>query len=754
MKIFTFLLLTFIISVQANAHTGSIKGRVHDNQTQTPLQGVTVSIAGTNLGAISDLNGAFTIGAVPTGSYDITASVIGFKKQAQRITITASDTASLKFDLAADILMFPTIAVEADRPYSTASSVALRAIDFELRPKNSAQDLLRLAPGLVIAQHAGGGKAEQIFIRGFDADHGTDVRISVDGMPVNMVSHGHGQGYADLHFVIPETVKGIDVAKGPYFAQHGDFATAGAVSFKTFDRLDRSVLKVEGGMFGTGRTLFMMQLPPASEKTTAFVAAEFMHNDGYFQSKQDFNRYNVLGKIHTSVSDNSQLALSISGFGSAWDASGQIPERAVAAGTIDRFGSIDDTEGGATRRHNLNLEYTSLLNGEGDFIQANAFLTDYRFRLFSNFTFFARDSVNGDQIEQNDARQIVGINGKYAISHDLFGINAITTLGTNLRADIIDVELWNAKARKRLSTTVSTDIFQQSSGLFVQEELIFNDMFRMELGLRGDYFIFDLEDNLNVANENDQSGYVQQTLISPKINLVFSPFKTLRFFANAGSGFHSNDARGVATNPGIRTLPRALGAEFGTQFQLFDQLIASAVVWGLDLESELVYVGDEGVTEASGATRRVGIDVDARYQIFPWLWADAGVFVSQGRFKDLPDGENNIALAPTFTSTGGISATHSSGFEGSLRFRHVSDRPANETNSVIARGYTVADSFIGFKTSRYMIGVSVENLFNTEWNEAQFDTESRLQNETEAVSELHYTPGTPFNARTMFSLYF
>lgn len=608
--LFLFLLVLF---QGADAHNGVIRGKVVDRQTRTPLVGANVSIQGTARGASADGEGSFFIPGIPTGTYVINASSVGYLKQSRTVVI-GPDTASVTFQLAVDVLNFAEITTTAERPYSAASSMALREIDFQLRPRQSAQDMLRLVPGLVIAQHAGGGKAEQIFLRGFDADHGTDVNLSLDGLPVNMVSHGHGQGYADLHFVIPEIVRGIEIFKGPYFSQFGDFATAGSVRFLTKDDLESNLISVEGGRFGEYRYLTALQLPLQSSTTTSYVAAEFFHTDGYFDSPSAFNRYNLFRKIRSQVSESGALDLWISGFGSGWNASGQVPGRAVAKGLIDRFGSIDPSEGGTTQTENFSMTYSGTSQNLST-IMTQVYLTRYRFKLFSDFTFFKDDPVNGDEIEQDDNRTVFGAKGEYTLESTPGPVATTTLLGSAFRADETTVQLWHTAKRMRLSGTVDALVHQKDMSMYVQEEFRFSPLLRLQLGLRGDYFIFDLEDQKRDSAHANMSGYVQQTILNPKANLVFSPERNLDFFLDFGGGFHSNDARAVIMRPDQRTLPRARGAELGVTVSPVAGTSFSAVAWGLDLESELVYNGDDGTTEASGPTRRVGLEFEGRAQL-------------------------------------------------------------------------------------------------------------------------------------------
>jgi len=731
----------------------TVLGKVLDKQSNSPIPGANIIVDGTARGASSNEDGKYVISEVAVGTYDISASAVGLVKQTRRMTIAKAETVRVDFSLASDVLNFEEVTTTGERTFSAASSEMLRAIDFELRPKQSAQDMLRLVPGLVIAQHAGGGKAEQIYVRGFDADHGTDINLSVDGVPVNMVSHGHGQGYADLHFVIPEVVKGLEVYKGPYFAQLGDLATAGSVRLQTRESLDRNVVSLEGGKFGTYRTLAMLQLPLESASISSYIAGEFFHTDGYFDSRIDLNRFNVFGKVVSRINDNQKLDFWGSAFSSKWNATGQIPIRAVEEGIIGRFGSIDPSEGGRTQRFNANISYISTLENNSTLL-TQAYFSRYLFRLFSNFTFFAVDSLNGDGIEQDDSRFIYGARAEYTTQHSLGSIPAIGLVGTSFRADDIDVQLYHQVKRQRIGTTADALINQKNLSFYGQEELHFSDVVKLQLGLRADIFFYDVEDKIRDASHTSVSGSVNKSVVTPKANLVVSPSSELDVFFNFGGGFHSNDARAVASNKAERTLPRAWGAEVGFRLKPIERLTLSVAAWGLDLQNELVYVGDEGTTEANGPTRRIGIDIETRAQLLDWLYADVDMTFSRGRFKELPDGENFIPLAPTVTSSGGVTARHSSGMEGSVRLRHVSSRPANEDNSVVAQGYSVFDASIAYSFLNYRIQLTAENVFNTNWNEAQFDTESRLLNETEPVSELHFTPGTPLNVKMKVEYHF
>ena len=712
--------------------------------------------------------------------------------EAQDNTIQNKDMKSESDSVSSDdIVELERILVTGERAYSTASSRSIRDFDLNIRPVSTAQDMLQLAPGLVIAQHAGGGKAEQIFLRGFDADHGTDVAISSDGIPVNMVSHGHGQGYADIHFAIPELVESIDVFKGPYFARYGNFSTAGAVQFHTKDRIDRNMLKIEAGEFNTQKFTGMFQVPTVGKHQNAYFASQFYNTDGPVESAQDFQRLNLYGKFRTDLNETSQLSLSASSFSSAWDASGQIPKRAVDSGLISRFGTIDDLEGGQTGRQNLNLIYTAAGDNNSQFL-FQPYFSRYNFKLFSNFTFYLEDSEKGDMIEQTDDRTIIGLNTEYKFTQLLSSIQANTTFGGGFRSDDIAVSLWHSPNRRRLTQKVNSGIIERNIFLWAQEELIINPQLRFQLGLRGDYFTFNVEDHLDtlsgeIATLPHASGYAQETRLNPKFNMVYSPIQSFDVFLNFGTGFHSNDARDVVIertisnleqtyksqelsedkiderltqmnfnreHAGIQTLPRAIGAEIGTRHRFFDRFNIGVACWWLELDEELVFVGDAGETEISGKSQRIGIDMEGRVKILSWLWVDADVNLSQGKYVDEPEDANQIPLAPRITSTGGLTASHPSGWDVSLRYRHIGDRPANEDGSVTAEGYTLVNLGLSYTYGPFKYFVAAENLFDVEWNEAQFDTESRLDYEPEPVSEIHFTPGNPLNLQAGISFQF
>ena len=709
----------------------NIKGVVV-NELNQPLEAAYIYNENSENHAHTSENGVFVIANTKVGD-SIRVGLLGYKTR----TILLESTENIRIILAEKTFQLDEMMITEE--LNTVSTIS--RLDLSVTPVNSSQEVLRKVPGLFIGQHAGGGKAEQIFLRGFDIDHGTDVSISVDGMPVNMVSHAHGQGYSDLHFVIPETVNKIDFGKGGYYAQEGDFNTAGYVNFKTKDYLKESEISFSAGQFNTLRTIGLFNLMENTKNKNAYVAVEYIATDGPFESPQNFNRLNLFGKYVMYSPENDKLTLTASHFTSRWDASGQIPQREVENGNITRFGAIDDTEGGETERTNFNVTFDKYID-DNTKLSTNAFYSHYAFELYSNFTFFLEDPINGDQIKQKENRNIFGANT--TVSHTTFlgDTELILTSGLGIRHDISnDVELSRTLNRTTTLENIQLgDINQTNIDAFVNAEFDFGKL-KIAPALRLDYFKFLYNDALQTDYKTLSE---TKTIVSPKLNFYFNAKDNLQLYLKSGLGFHSNDTRVVVANGGEDILPRSYGADLGTVWKPFPKLIVNSALWYLFLEQEFVYVGDAGIVEPSGKTRRYGVDLGLRYQMNEWLFLDTDATLTNARSIDDPEGQNYIPLAPDFTLTGGLSVDNLNNFSGGLRFRYLDDRAANEDNSIVAEGYMVTDFNINYKLKNITLGLAVENLFDVDWNETQFATESRLQNEAQAVEEIHFTPGTPF----------
>src|SRR5450432_3368065 len=534
-----------------------------------------------------------------------------------------------------------TTLVLGRKPISAASSSDVRDRDFALRPIGSVQDILRVTPGLVMVQHSGGGKASQYFLRGFDADHGTDLALSIDGIPINMVSHAHGQGFADTNFIIPETVERVEVTKGTYFANQGDFATAGAVNLVTRDDFEHSSLGFgTGGSPGEGAPSYrgLLIASPTFESVKAFFAAEIGRQNGPFDNPEGWDRYKLFNKVTFELTPTSTFTLGESSYSGNWNGSGQIPSRAVDQGLIGRFGSIDPDEGGNTARHQLFVVY-KLRPSENSDVQALAYVGTYRFNLFSNFTLYLDDPENGDEIQQIDRRTFYGGKVSYRIVHELAGVKFDTTMGADARSDDIHEELWHTAQRIELDAIRGNDVHETMVGAYVNEEITPFKALRVDLGGRADMLSFSVDNRLVTTDPtNPRSGVGDAHQFSPKASAVLTPLDRkqaeLDVYANFGNGFHSNDVRGVFASPAVTPITRAIGEEVGARTRLFQRWDLAAALWQLDLASETVWNGDDGTTSAGSATNRKGIEMETRFEFTPWLSADLDLTFTKSAFTE------------------------------------------------------------------------------------------------------------------------
>ncbi len=648
------------------------------------------------------------------------------------------------------------------REVTASNSQTIRDRDLSLRMMTDPSDVVKVTPGLFTGQHAGGGKANQYFIRGYDADHGTDLALWFDNMPVNMVSHGHGQGFADLHFIIPELVEQVQVNKGTFNIEYGDLATAGSVSMRTRKNVSESQVSTMGGMFNTSRLLTILA-PKGNSKS--ILAAEVYHSDGPFKNPEDMERYNLFLKTPVIQSANTSLDLTLMGYGSGWNGSGQIPLRTIQSGQLDRFGSLDPTEGGSSQRYSLSTNYYSVPNENEEF-KASAYLIDYRLSLFSDFTFFAEDSIHGDEINQRDNRTVSGLNASYKIKGEFAGFPVASLFGIAARNDNIHTNLDHAVKRQIISKTVNADISEGSLSAFFQESWTPFPWLYLETGIRGDHFGFNVVDRINDTGAASLTGLKDASLISPKVNIVITPITNykaianLDLFLNYGEGFHSNDARGVTTKTDpARPLTKAREYEVGTRTQLWHRWDLAASFWLIDSDGEFVWVGDNGGTEEGLPSQRKGVDFETRLQILPWLWADFDMTKCTADFTQNVGNGSAVALAPRLTMAGGLSLRHTSGIYGSIRAQSLDDRPADEGGNFTATGFTVVDMALGYRIKHWEIFANIGNLFNTEYYTAQFENDSRIKNsagvlEPVTVTDMHVVPGAGINIKGGVKLFF
>ena len=753
MKRYLLIFLSFFCCSYCFSQT-VLKGKIIDAVNFQPIDGASITVVEKNIATFTNEQGEFILKGKFTDANKILVSALGFAQKEFTVGAIKINTTILIEPKETQLADVKVVAKAGDQ-YKPISK-----LDIAMRGVNNSQEVLRIIPGIIIGQHQGGGKAEQIFLRGFDADHGTDFREDVDGLPINMVSHAHGQGFADSDFIIPETIENVDFKKGPYTASKGDFATTGFVDFNTKNVLTSNQIKLEGGMFNTYRVLGMFNLlnDKAKEKQQSWYAAsEYRYSDAYFDNPQHFKRFNLFTKYNGRLSAHNYLNVSATTFWSKWDASGQIPDRAVDKGIIGFYGALDPFEGGITYRTNANVLLTTTLNN-GDLIKNQIYYSHSHFDLHTNFTFFLADTVNGDEIRQKEDRNLIGYNGTY--SHIGFAGNTkiVMEAGLNIRSDIThNSELSHTKDRYiTLEKIKLGDITELSIAPFLSETFSFNQHFSINAGLRFDQFYNKYNNKL--ASDTTLPGIgnykANANTFSPKLNFYYHLNDQTQFYLTTGKGFHSNDARAVVAENGYQILPAAYGADLGTVFKPTNKVLVNFALWYIYLQQEFVYSGDGGFVEFSGKTRRIGFDFSSRYQPMKTLYFDVDLNYAHGRSIDDPKGENYIPLAPIWTSTGGVTYTNKNGLNGSLRYRYIADRPANEDNTLTATGYFITDAVINYTKPKFEIGLIINNIFNTKWKETQFDTETRLKNEANPVDEICFTPGTPFAAKLNFTYFF
>ena len=745
----------------AFAQEHQLNGRIVDEESKLPIESVVVTNLNNEKKTASTKDGNFHISF--SGADSLRFSCVGYRS----LTVKSFEHKPIYIELSKAVISLRDVHITNTNSLNTYK--ILSSLDLNMQPAKSAQDLLRLVPGLFIAQHQGGGKAEQIFLRGFDADHGTDVNISVDGIPVNMVSHAHGQGYADMHFLIPETVASYDFGKGPYYADKGDFTTAGYVAYHTKDALDQDEVKVEGGQFNTLRILAMVNLLNDSARRkgqSAYIALERLYSDGGpFTLPEHFTRYNLFGKYTANLNSRNKLSAEISTMKSDWRASGEIPDRAVAEGYIaNRFGVLDSAQGGHTARTNASVKLTTSY-GNNWVMENQLWYSHYYFNLVSNFTFYYYFPVTGDEFRQLERRDLGGYNGKLSKTATVNNATFTTTIGAGLRYDhIYPSELDHTEDGEFLSYLQYGRTKELSTNAYADEKLTIGNWL-FSAGSRLDYFHFNY---VNLAPASDsyasaifdgKSPNAQKAIVSPKLFAEYTFNNQFQLYFKAGKGFHSNDARVVIANQGYQILPAAYGSDLGFNWKPVPNVFINTAIWYLYLQQEFTFGQDlidqpGGPVTPSGKTVRDGVDFSARYQFTNWLFANLNVNFARPRYLDSAKGHDYVALAPTLTSTAGLDYRFKNGINGGLSYRYLNNRAANSYYSLTARGYFITDLTLNYTKKRYEVGLAIENLFNRKWDESQFEYTSQLKGETTAVDQVSYTPGVPFFAKLHVSVFF
>lgn len=628
-----------------------------------------------------------------------------------------------------------------------ASAGTITAKLIENRPALRPGEVLEFIPGIIVTQHSGDGKANQYFLRGFNLDHGTDFSTSVGGIPVNMRSHAHGQGYTDLNFLIPELVDRIDYKKGPYYAEVGDFANAGSAQIGLFNSLPRGIASLTLGENDFTRMLVANSID-AGEGALLF-GLDLARNNGPWREPENFHKSNGVLRYSHGEKDNG-FSLTGMAYNARWDSTDQIPARAIADGSIDRFSTIDASDGGISHRYSLSFE-----GAQGD-DSGRSDLTVYALKsdlkLFSNFTYFLDDPINGDQFEQAEQRQMFGFAASRQWYGSFAGRKSDTHAGVESRYDHLDpIALYKTVNRNRLDTTRSDKVKESSAGVYLSNTTQWMDWFHIVIGVRFDKYDFDVDSRVD-----DNSGSESDSITSPKASLVFGPWAKTEFFLNYGEGFHSNDARGVVRFGGegeqqtaVTPLVKSRGSEVGVRSDFISALQTSLAIWQLKLESELVFVGDAGNTEAARASNRYGIEWSNHYIANEWLLIDFDVSVSRARFSDHrseddPPG-NYIPGSVDRVASLGVTLADIGPWFAESQLRYFGPRPLIEDNSARSNATTLVYLRGGYRFDQnWKATLDIFNLFNRRVSDIDYYYTSRLNGEdATGVDDSHFHPVEP-----------
>jgi hypothetical protein len=751
---------------------GAIAGRVSD-QTGAPLQGVAVSLTGQRHDSVvASATGEYRFDTLPAGRYALIFDFPGFAQQS-RTGIAVIAGAVSRIDVVLQVSLHAEVSVTGKRTFRSFAEVdpselslvglapsasvgVVTSRQLEHRPIQRAADVLETIPGMAVTQHTGEGKATQYYLRGFNLDHGTDFATTVAGVPVNMPTHAHGHGYTDAGFLIPELVTGVQYFKGPYSADAGDFSSAGGATINYASQLDAPMLRVSAGGQGWARVLAAAS--PRVGSGQLLAAAELAHSDGPWTQPDDYRRYNAVLRYTRGDAANN-LVLGALAYRGSWHSTDQAPQRAINDGMLPRFGAVDPTTGGDTGRYAASAEWQRTSSASRN--RLTGYAVAYDLDLFSNFTYFLDDPVEGDQFHQADRRLVSGLRA----SHErlaLAGERPVEyRVGAQVRRDDIGrVGLYRTRARQRLSTVREDAVHQISAGIWADADVRWTPWLRSAVGVRGDQYWFQVD-----SNRRENSGTAAAGLVSPKGSLVLGPWRRTELYFNAGMGFHSNDARGATMTidpatglraAGVTPLARTRGAEVGARTVAFRGVQSTVAVWRLSLDSELVFVGDAGATAPSRPSVRRGIEWSTFARLRPWLSLDADLAWSRARFTDGDPAGPFVPGAAERVVSFGLTANGSHATCGSVRWRYFGPRPLTEDGSVWSRHTSLVNAQAGYRLSRrYSFVVDAFNVLNARHSDVDYFYTSRLPDEPlSGVDDVHTHPAPPRTVRLAFSVAF
>lgn len=661
----------------------------------------------------------------------------------------AEDRADIKTADVLDEIVVSGRAIEQIGTAKSGSEGTVGYSDFEKRTISRVGDLVEVIPGLVATQHSGSGKANQFYLRGFNLDHGTDFAAFSDGTPINFRTHGHGQGYLDLNFIIPELTERLDFRKGPYFSDVGDFNAAATAAFKTYDALPTNIAQLGVGENNFRRGLLVTSLNVGDGDL--IVAGETAFYDSPFQLDEDLEKYNAFVK-YSRQNANINWFVSLSAYDAEWNSSDQVPLRVVESDLISRLGFIDPDLGGETTRLALSGGFDS------SSWSVNAYAIYYDFALFSNFTFSLNDPINGDEFEQRDERVTLGGSVSYSQPFTFAGAAAELRVGSDVRYDdIFDIGLFNTAGQERLSTVRDDEVAEFSLGGFAEIEVDLTERIRVSAGLRADVFTYDVVSSIDV-----NSGDGSDTIVAPIASLAWRATDGLELYANYGQGFHSNDVRGAAISVDpitferadpVDVLVRAEGAEIGLRLEQGGVNTTLVGFW-LELDSELVFVGDAGTTEPNNGSQRFGVELSVYWRPSDWLVFDASAAYTYARFRDTEADEDRIPQAVESVAGAGVTVGPINGFTSTLRLRHFGEAPLIEDGSVFSEPTTLVNLGLYKDIGSVRLGLDVLNLLNSDDSDITYFFESQLLGEASPVADIHFKSVEPRQVRASITLRF
>ncbi|HLV85871.1 MAG TPA: TonB-dependent receptor [Candidatus Sulfotelmatobacter sp.] len=745
------------------------------------IAGATVQVRSTNgtvrIATHSDSNGSFVISGLAAGNYRLVVSDPGFDTnelpvavgtvevpQPLRISLTVgSETTTITVQGRANSLI--GIA-------DSATQGSVGAAEIQDRPILRSGEVLETVPGLIITQHAGGGKANQYFLRGFNLDHGTDFAIFLDGMPLNLPSHAHGEGYADMNTVIPEFVERVDFQKGPYSAEVGNYGSAGNARLVFFKTLPRNFFKVEGGMYGYGRAVFGSSRKLGSG--SLLYGGEAYHDDGPWKHPDNYYKFNGV-LTYSYGKDANGFSITARGYHGTWHSSDQIAENAVPL--VGFFGTLNPTDGGRSQRYSLQAEWNRRDANSQTQVVAYGFY--YDLDLFSDFTYYLTDRLRGDQFEQQDKRWVAGLDARHTIFSEWFGRKVENTFGLQVRNDWIHNGLYQTEDRVRtdktdssgntLPATTQADRFTDVQvGLYAKNRIQWSEKFRTVAAIRGDVGHVDVTSLVTAAN----SGTAGKFLPSPKLSLIFGPWSNTEFYIQGGFSFHSNDARGAtqtvepvsAENPYPNTpvsrIPLLIptkGGEIGIRTLAIPHLQSTSSLWYLHSASELQQDGDTGGTVASQQpSNRYGIEW-ANYYTPREHWAfDFDISDSRALFSTIDPhdaapnspGSKWVPEAVGWVIATGATLHDVKGFSTSLRLRYFG--PRYLTSDAIYRSNSTAllNAEVGYRINEtWRFSVEFLNLLNRRDHDVDYAYTSQITPTAPPVFTAVFHPVEPFQVR-------